>query len=217
MKNNFSYKIYLAAADAASAHEKQRRKGKKLPYIAHPVAMAIALSHIVDDDEILIAALLHDTLEDTTFPPEEILKKYGARVLSLVQALSEEKDIHMSDAEEKTTWPQRKAKMVQHLATASWEVQLIKFADNFQNLQSLLHILKENPYQEVVSAFHHATFEVRLGLYHYYLENIWKKSRVIQQKCATWLTQYESYLQELEKIVAEHGGKAVPFVVNESR
>lgn len=213
MKTNFSHKIYLAVGDAASAHEKQRRKGdRSIPYIAHPVALAIALSHIVDDEDIIIAALLHDTLEDTTFPPEQILQKYGARVLSLVQAVSEEKDVNMSDEQETATWLQRKAHMVQHVATAAWEIQLIKFADNLQNLQSILQLLKEKPYEEVVKAFHHATLGARVGLYHHYLDKVWKPSRVIKSKCSAWLTQYESCLQELQAIVVQHGGIVVPFV-----
>ena len=210
MKTPFSYKVYLAAGDGLRAHGSQKRKGDStIPYMAHPIAIAIALSRVIEDEEILIAALLHDTLEDTDFPPEEILQKYGARVLSLVQALSEDKDHTMSAKDEKATWFSRKAKMVHKIAASSWEIQLIKFADQLQNLQCLAADLQKTAYAQVASHFN-APLGARVGLYRYCLE-YWDKTRMIQQKCPKWLEQFKTTLREVEATVIQHGDQIIPF------
>ena len=88
--------IRRAAAFAAKAHEGMMRKGSRIPYIYHPMEVALIVAQMTDDPEVIAAAYLHDVLEDTSVTPEKIQGEFGARVLSLVQAESEDKSLTWS-------------------------------------------------------------------------------------------------------------------------
>lgn len=77
---------------AAKAHEGQFRKGTKRPYIVHPVEVAEIVGTMTQDEEVICAALLHDTIEDCAGVSEEILRsRFGERVALLVAGESEDK------------------------------------------------------------------------------------------------------------------------------
>ena len=77
---------------AEKAHEGQFRKGTKRPYIVHPLEVAKIVSTMTDDEEIISAALLHDTLEDCRqVTKEQIKEAFGERVLEMVRQESEDK------------------------------------------------------------------------------------------------------------------------------
>lgn len=82
-------KIFQAIDFAQKAHLGQYRKGRKVPYILHPIAVMDILMQNTDKEDVIIAGLLHDTLEDTSVTPEQIEKRFGPRVLELVQSASE--------------------------------------------------------------------------------------------------------------------------------
>ena len=80
--------ILKAAHFAAQKHRDQRRKDKEVsPYINHPISVAKIISEIgnIEDPEVLAAALLHDTIEDTETTVDELIDNFGERVCSLVQ------------------------------------------------------------------------------------------------------------------------------------
>lgn len=119
--------IRRAAAFAAKAHEGMIRKGSRIPYIYHPMEVALIVAQMTDDPEVIAAVYLHDVLEDTSVTPEEIQGEFGARVLSLVQAESEDKSL---------TWKERKANTVAHLKRAPREVKLLTLGDKLSNMRS---------------------------------------------------------------------------------
>ena len=119
--------IQKAAVFAAKAHEGMMRKGSRIPYIYHPMEVALIVAQMTDDPEVIAAAYLHDVLEDTSVTPEEIQGEFGARVLSLVQAESEDKSL---------TWKERKANTVAHLKRAPREVKLLTLGDKLSNMRS---------------------------------------------------------------------------------
>ena len=81
-----------ARSFAEKAHEGQFRKGTKRPYIVHPLEVAKIVSTMTDDEEIISAALLHDTLEDCRqVTKEQIKEAFGERVLEMVRQESEDK------------------------------------------------------------------------------------------------------------------------------
>src|SRR5688572_29539451 len=84
--------IARALKFAAGKHRLQKRKDHQTPYINHPIEVLQILSTVggVTDNDILIAAVLHDTLEDTETTPEEIEKEFGQRVLELVKEVSDD-------------------------------------------------------------------------------------------------------------------------------
>ena len=85
--------IQKAALFAAKAHEGMMRKGSQIPYIYHPMEVALIVAQLTNDPEVIAAAYLHDVLEDTSVTPEELGAAFGSRVLSFVQAESEDKSL----------------------------------------------------------------------------------------------------------------------------
>src|SRR6185503_568960 len=89
-------KILKAADFAADRHRKQRRKGrKKRPYIGHCTEVAALIAEVgeVDDVDVLVAAILHDTLEDTKTEPEELIEMFGKSVNELVLEVTDDKTL----------------------------------------------------------------------------------------------------------------------------
>ncbi|MBU3839737.1 MAG: HD domain-containing protein, partial [Candidatus Ruminococcus intestinipullorum] len=92
--------IERAKAFAQWAHEGQFRKGTSIPYIVHPIEVAEIVSEMTEDEEVISAAFLHDTIEDCQEVTEELIREqFGNRVAQLVAQESEDKS---------KTWKERK-------------------------------------------------------------------------------------------------------------
>ena len=121
-------KIHEAIIFATKAHEGQVRKGTNIPYIVHPMEVMQILTENGCDETVILAGILHDTLEDTPTTPDDIRRCFGQEVLDLVQNESEDKS---------KTWQERKQATVDRLAHASKEVQLVCCADKLSNIKSI--------------------------------------------------------------------------------
>jgi (p)ppGpp synthase/HD superfamily hydrolase len=119
--------VLRAASFAAKAHRGQIRKDGSTPYAAHPtrVAFILAVGLGVDDPEILAAAFLHDTIEDTTTDRDDIEEAFGPRVAELVAVLTKDKRLANSVREDD---------YFDALESASPEARLIKLGDALDNL-----------------------------------------------------------------------------------
>ena len=120
-----------AAMFAAEKHRDCRRKdADATPYINHPIAVANLLASVgeIDDIEILQAALLHDTVEDTPTEPQEIQEKFGCAVRDLVMEVTDDKDLEKLE---------RKRIQVEKAPTLSPRAKVIKIADKIANLNDL--------------------------------------------------------------------------------
>ncbi len=127
------YRSLLSAASfAARAHRDQLRKDRQTPYLAHPFRVCLIVRHVfgIDDPKVLTAALLHDTIEDTTTDRDDLIENFGADVAAWVSALS--KDKRLPDHE-------REAAYMQALAEAPVPVTICKLADIFDNLLDSEH------------------------------------------------------------------------------
>lgn len=124
-----SERIFDAIEFAVKAHRGQYRKGTNLPYILHPLAVARILMEHDCPEELAIAALLHDTVEDTPVTLDEIRKRFGERVAWLVQQVSE--------PEKSEAWENRKRHTLEHLRTAPMEVLLLACADKLDNIRAI--------------------------------------------------------------------------------
>jgi guanosine-3',5'-bis(diphosphate) 3'-pyrophosphohydrolase len=115
-----------AIAFAARAHGRQLRKDGKTPYFSHAFRVCLVARDVfgVADHQVLTAAVLHDTVEDTTTDFED-LKPFGSEVAHWVALLS--KDKRLPEA-------QREKAYVEALSRAPWQVRLCKLADMFDNL-----------------------------------------------------------------------------------
>lgn len=126
-------KLQRAYAYAANAHHGQRRKGTELPYFSHILTTMNYAVALTDDVEVLTAAILHDTVEDTTVTIEDIRREFGARVSFLVEAQTEDKR-HGEPAT--ATWEIRKQETIAYLKDMPRDVKLITLADKTANLEA---------------------------------------------------------------------------------
>lgn len=119
-------------AFSAAKHRDQRRKGVEAsPYINHPIALVDVLVNEggVLNWDVLCAALLHDTIEDTQTTPEELTKAFGKNVASIVLEVTDDKTLPKAE---------RKLQQVAHAPHASHEAKLVKLADKICNLRDIL-------------------------------------------------------------------------------
>ena len=124
--------IFEALQFAADKHKYQKRKGTPgIPYINHPIDVAALLLQTMDtpDKELIIASLLHDTLEDTITKPDEIKVKFGRKVLELVEEVTD--DMNLSAAE-------RKNQQILKASTLSFGARCLKIADKTCNIRDIL-------------------------------------------------------------------------------
>jgi (p)ppGpp synthase/HD superfamily hydrolase len=128
--------IQKAINMAAVLHYGQCRKGGTLPYITHPVSVAIILSNYTKDETVIAASLLHDVLEDVpNYRYTDLKRDFGERVANLVKEVTEDKDPNVK-TNEKLTWQARKEKYIAHLKDASRGALLIAAADKIHNIRS---------------------------------------------------------------------------------
>ena len=124
--------LLRALAFAAHKHRDQRRKDVAAsPYINHPIALADVLVNEggIDEVEVLCAALLHDTIEDTDTTRDEVANAFGERVASIVAEVTDDKTLAKAD---------RKEAQVEHAAHISREAKLVKLADKICNLRDVV-------------------------------------------------------------------------------
>ena len=126
--------IFIQALNfAADKHQHQRRKGREqLPYVNHPIRVTETLWRVgaVRDMPTLVAALLHDTIEDTETTAEELETLFGAEVLALVLEVTDDKSLP-----KKT----RKQLQIEHAPHLSDGARLIKLADKINNVYDISH------------------------------------------------------------------------------
>lgn len=126
-----------ALAYASQKHDGQTVKTTSAPYILHPLQVAgIALEYGADEEQ-AIAALLHDVLEDTPTPYEEIAERFGTRVADIVRACSD-----TEDHEEKGPWKERKQDYLDLLATKDGDTALVSCADKLHNARRIVADLR---------------------------------------------------------------------------
>lgn len=115
-----------AASFAAQQHDGQLRKDGKTPYFAHPVRVAFVVRHVFEsnDQTALLAALLHDLIEDTTTDYDDLIERFGKDAADAVAALT--KDARLPESE-------REERYDRQLSQASWQARLVKLADVYDN------------------------------------------------------------------------------------
>ena len=114
--------LYPAYAYAARAHQGQTRKGTQIPYITHLLTTMNYCLQLTDDKDVLMAAILHDTIEDTDTTYEDILHHFGPRIADYVREETENKRENLPA---ESTWEIRKRETIEHLRTASIEVKML--------------------------------------------------------------------------------------------
>lgn len=131
----FTPKIEKAIIKAIKLHHGQRRKvDRQISYIVHPITVAIILSHYTISEDIIVAAFIHDAIEDTSYTLKELEQDFGKNIKKIVEEISEEK----GKEDRRATWLIRKKKYLEHLKKASFEAKMICAADKIHNLRSII-------------------------------------------------------------------------------
>ncbi len=119
---------------AVKAHAGTERRGKGFPYIVHPMEAMEIVATMTPDQELLAAAALHDTVEDTSVTIEDIRAQFGDRVASLVQS---ESDVFIEGKSEEDSWHERKQAAMDRLAAASHEAKMVALGDKLSNMRAI--------------------------------------------------------------------------------
>lgn len=126
---------------ATEKHTQQFRKRENTPYILHPLEAAAVAAELTKDEDVLIAAVLHDTVEDTDTTVEEIQQRFGHRVAELVASETEDK---REDLPPEETWEIRKKESLEHLRTTNDPaVKILWLADKVSNIRTIYRLYQK--------------------------------------------------------------------------
>ena len=150
----YSDRINHAFAFAAKHHDKQVRKGTALPYLTHPANVALILTRYGQDENTVVAGILHDVVEDCVREgysaddlKQRIGEKFGARVLEIVLAVTERK---LDDDGVEMSWDERKDDYLARLEAAPEAARWVCAADKVHNGSSILADLKRTAFPESI-------------------------------------------------------------------
>lgn len=133
-KGVYSERLELAIQKATLLHKEQKRlTPDELPYISHLFSVFVILSSYTDDEDTLIAGILHDAVEDTHYTFEELEKDFGGEVCKLVRGVTEQKE----RKGRKLPWKVRKLSYLENLKSDCEKSMLICVADKIYNLEAL--------------------------------------------------------------------------------
>ncbi len=130
---NDTARLLQALHYSAQQHRHQRRKDHHAsPYINHPIEVATVLATVggVSDLTTLVAAILHDTIEDTDTTPEELEARFGPEVRGLVEEMTDDKRLPKAE---------RKRLQIEHAQVASHRAKLVKLGDKICNVRDVTH------------------------------------------------------------------------------
>jgi (p)ppGpp synthase/HD superfamily hydrolase len=122
------------AAKTHNHYQEQKRKGKKIPYISHPLTAGIILALAGASEDVIVAGILHDTIEDSIdekkVTPAMLEERFGVAVRDLVLSVTEE--------DKTLSWTERKASALSHIEHFSEDSALVKSADVLSNGRELV-------------------------------------------------------------------------------
>jgi (p)ppGpp synthase/HD superfamily hydrolase len=136
----YSERYDAALILAARAHSGQDRKGTDIPYLMHPVHVSVILLRHGFSEDVVIAGLLHDVVEDSEVPLERIESDFGASVAEMVAALTEKK----VEGSRKRPWEVRKREALAKLRQASQAAVAVKAADALHGACSMARDLRRS-------------------------------------------------------------------------
>ena len=168
---------------AVIQHREQLRKGDGLPYIIHPVMVALKLAKLNYPDEVIAAALVHDVLEDTDMTEEDLRSELGDEVVNMVLSVTNDDSLE---------WIEKKKKYVETVRTGNEGAKAVALSDKIHNLESLLIGHSEHG-SDFWSHFNEGK------------ENkVWFESEVLKMLRETWdhpmLDEYEQLIEKEKQL-----------------
>jgi (p)ppGpp synthase/HD superfamily hydrolase len=191
----YSYAIEQAIRAASVLHKDQVRKGSvPYPYVTHLFAVATIVSDYTDDEDTIVAALLHDTLEDTDYTEKELEDDFGGQVKEIVTALTEPK---IEDRDRKSVDAQKKQYLKQ-IKSASERALIVVAADKIHNMRSIV----EEYYDDHSSFLSHFGPHIEDRLLNYQeisnTLNRGLKNNILAEFNSVF-TEYKNFLHDVEK------------------
>lgn len=119
---------------AVNAHAGAERRGKGFPYIVHPMEAMEIVATMTSDQELLAAAVLHDTVEDTDVTLEQLAEVFGERIASIV---AWESDTYQDGVSEEDSWHSRKRDAIKRLSDAPLEAKIVALGDKLSNMRAI--------------------------------------------------------------------------------
>lgn len=179
-------KIDQAMQKASFLHRDQVRKGTKCPYIIHPVAVMSTVAEYTNDEDTLVAALMHDTVEDTEYTPEELEKDFGTNVKNIVLGIT------IPDSSE---WKSGRYAYIEGLLSAPQESLLIAAADKIHNAYSMYSYYADK--KEEFSKSFGGSIEERIDVYQKIIDIIEERlDSPILDKLQEEFIKYKAFLEK---------------------
>lgn len=135
---------------AVKAHSNTERRGKGFPYIVHPLEAMEIVATLTPDQELLAAAALHDTIEDTSVTIDDLRREFGDRVATIVEA---ESDKFLEGIPDEASWHQRKQAAIDRIAAAPFESKIVAMGDKLSNMRAIWRDYQEQG-DELWKIFH---------------------------------------------------------------
>jgi GTP pyrophosphokinase len=179
-----------AFAFAAKKHAGQTRKASTIPYIAHLIGVASTVLEFGGDEDLAIAALLHDVVEDCGGAQmlKEVKRRFGNRVAKVVDGCTD------SDTTPKPPWRERKENYIRHLKDADADTRLVSAADKLNNVCSIIADYRE--VEEIIWSRFNGGREGTLWYYRALLDEFQKKPNRLIREFALAVRELEHMTQE---------------------
>jgi (p)ppGpp synthase/HD superfamily hydrolase len=183
---------------AAAKHAGQARKASTLPYISHLMGVTSIVLEFGGDEDLAIAALLHDVVEDCGGAPmlKEVKRRFGLRVAKIVEGCTD------SDTFPKPPWRERKETYLEHLKTADAETRFVSAADKLHNVRSIL-----SDYREVGESVWARFAGGRDGTLWYYRTLL---EEFLRHKSSRLVREFELDVRELESTAKRNAPRKTP-------
>lgn len=197
----YSYRIEQALRAATILHKNQVRKGAiPIPYSSHLFAVLLILLDYTKDEDVFVAALLHDTLEDTDYTATELEEDFGGKVREIVESLSEPQD----EKYKSYSWKEKKQAYASKLKKASNEALLISAADKIHNLRCMVEEYVDD-HNRFLSEFD-GTLEDRMFAYQSIANVLNKKlDSGILSEFNHVFTEYKNFIEDVQKTKDQEG------------
>ena len=130
-----SDRLMRGIATASRAHDGHYRKGSGVPYISHPMSVMLIAASMTNDEDVLLAALFHDILEDVpkNYSREQMENEFGPHVVEIVEGVTKDSSL--------PSWQERADAYLEQVSRGSEESVIVAAADKFHNLSQTLEDL----------------------------------------------------------------------------
>lgn len=193
----YSYRIEQAIQAATVLHHTQVRKGTPpLPYVTHLFSVALIVLRYTDDEDTCIAALLHDTIEDTEYSEAELREDFGDTVTSIVLAVTE-------PPQETHGWEDRKKAYADQLKRAPDAALIVAAADKIHNMRSILEMYRHD-YDRFLADFG-GSLDARIMAYQH-ISNVINKNldNDIVGEFNRVYTSYKDFILDVKEKTSKH-------------